>query len=100
MKDENLIHVGDGNHLVIQTSYVVSMVDELKLFKDNGNKTVDLEVQIKANFEKIPEQYHQTFLSMMSARYGGIVKLYDNTEVLPFQRIEQSKKRWYQFWKK
>lgn len=76
------------------------MVDELKLFKDNGNKTVDLEVQIKANFEKIPEQYHQTFLSMMSARYGGIVKLYDNTEVLPFQRIEQSKKRWYQFWKK
>ena len=101
MKDENLIHVGNGNHLTIQTSYVVSMVDELKLFKgDTDNKAIELIVEIKANFEKIPEQYHQTFLSMMSARYGGVVNLYDNTEVLPFQKTEKPKKRWYQFWKK
>jgi hypothetical protein len=54
MKDENLIHIGNGNHLVIQTSYVVSMVDELKLFKGEDNKSINLQVQIKANFEKIP----------------------------------------------
>jgi hypothetical protein len=100
MKDENLIHIGSGNHLVIQTSYVVSMVDELRLFSGDGQKPIDLQIQIKANFEKIPEQYHQTFLSMMSARYGGVVNLYDNTEPLPFQKRQEVKKRWYQFWKK
>lgn len=100
MRDEsNLIHIGDGNHLTIQTSYIVSMLDELKLCKE-GAGTVDLQVEIKANFERIPEKYHQTFLSMMSARYGGIVKLYDNTEVLPFQKTTKPNKKWYQFWKK
>lgn len=99
MGDENSIHIGNGNHLTIQTSYIVTMRDELKLSIE-GIGIVDLQVQIKANFETIPEEYHQTFLSMMSARYGGIVRLYDNTDSLPFEKKGKPDNKWYKFWKK
>jgi hypothetical protein len=53
---------------------------------------------IKADFDKIPPQYHQLFMQMMSVRYGGIVNIWDNTH--PFVKPETKSKKWYQFWKK
>jgi hypothetical protein len=34
---------------------------------------------------------------MMSARYGGVVNCYSNTE--PFETPKPTKKRWFQIWK-
>jgi len=89
-------HIGDGEHLTIKSSTVVEMHDYLKLVVDNGN-TIMLDVEIKADFEKIPHEYHQLFCQMMMVRYGGIVNIWDNTQ--PFAKPEIKKKKWYQFWK-
>ena len=56
-----------------------------------------MDVVIKADFDKIPSEYHQLFMQMMSVRYGGIVNIWDNTK--PFTKPEVKKKKWYQFWK-
>ena len=90
-------HIGDGSHLTIKTSAIVEMHDYLKLMIEDG-KSITLDVVIKADFEKIPPEYHQLFCQMMMVRYGGIVNIWDNTQ--PFAKPEVSKKKWYQFWKK
>jgi len=72
------------------------MHDYLKLVVDSGN-TIMLDVEIKADFEKIPPEYHQLFCQMMMVRYGGIVNIWDNTQ--PFTKPEVKKKKWWQFWK-
>jgi len=89
-------HIGDGEHLTIKSSTVVEMHDYLKLVVDSGN-TIMLDVEIKADFEKIPPEYHQLFCQMMMVRYGGIVNIWDNTQ--PFTKPEVKKKKWWQFWK-
>jgi hypothetical protein len=97
MKDkEGSIHIGNGHHLTIQTSHLVQLNDHLMLFTGDG-KSIELMVEIKADFEKIPSEYHNTLIQMMSARYGGVINCYDNTK--PFERPKKSKRKWYQFWK-
>jgi hypothetical protein len=54
-------------------------------------------VIIKADFEKLPPQYHHLFMQMMSVRYGGIVNIWDNSH--PFTKPAE-KKKWWQFWKR
>ena len=92
-----IFHIGDGSHLIVKSSTIVEMRDYLKLMIAD-NKSVDLDVVIKADFDKIPPQYHQLFMQMMSVRYGGIVNIWDNRQ--PFAKPEVKKKKWYQFWKK
>ena len=96
-KVEGDFHIGDGAHLTVKSSTVVEMYDYLKLMTGDG-KNVTLDVVIKADFDKIPPQYHQLFCQMMMVRYGGIINIYDNTQ--PFAKPEVKKKKWYQFWKK
>ena len=55
-----------------------------------------LDVEIKADFEKIPPEYHQMFLQMMQIRYGGILNIWDNTQPFAPPKV---KKKWWQFWK-
>lgn len=90
-------HIGDGAHLTIKSSTIVEMHDYLKLMTGDG-KGLTLDVVIKADFDKIPPQYHQLFCQMMMVRYGGMVNIWDNTQ--PFAKPETPKKKWYQFWKK
>ncbi len=96
-KIEGEFHIGDGAHLTVKSSTIVEMRDHLKLMTGDGTSTT-LDVVIKADFDKIPPQYHQLFMQMMSVRYGGIVNIWDNTQ--PFAKPEVSKKKWYQFWKR
>lgn len=94
-EDKGTIHLGGGHHLIMQTSQTVTMKDVLRLFK-NG-KVVEMEVEIKADFEKVPSEYHQTLLHMLTAKYGSVVNIHDNTD--PFEIEDAPEKRWYQFWK-
>ncbi len=93
---ESEIHLGDGNHLTMKTSTTVSIQETLKLYK-TGRLPIELKVKIIADFEKIPSEYHNTFLQMLSAKYGGTVNCYSNTE--PFTVKEPKKKKWFQIWK-
>jgi hypothetical protein len=90
-------HIGDGKHLTIKTSTVVQMNDQLKLMTGEG-KGITLDIEIKADFDKIPPGYHQMFMQMMQIRYGSIVNIWDNTQ--PFTPPEKQSKRWYQIWKR
>jgi hypothetical protein len=89
-------HIGDGSHLMIKSSTIVEMHDYLKLMTGEGSSLL-LDVEIKADFDKIPPEYHQIFCQMMTVRYGGLVNIWDNTQ--PFAKPEIKKKKWYQFWK-
>lgn len=89
-------YIGDTSYLTMKTSTIIEMRDRLKLMVGNG-ESVDLDVSIKADFEKIPPEYHQLFCQMMSVRYGGIVNVWDNTQ--PFAKPPLKNKKWYQFWK-
>jgi hypothetical protein len=89
-------HIGDGKHITIKTSTVVQMNDQLKLMTGEGTG-ITLDIEIKADFDKIPPAYHQMFMQMMQIRYGSIVNIWDNTQ--PFSKPE-IKKKWFQFWKR
>lgn len=93
---EGNFHIGDGSHLMVKSSTVVEMHDYLKLMIGDG-KSVTLDILIKADFDKIPPEYHQLFCQMMMVRYGGIVNIWDNTQ--PFAKPDVKKKKWYQIWK-
>jgi len=93
---EGEFHIGDGKHLMVKSSTIVSMNDQLRLMTGEG-KSITLNVEIKADFDKIPQTYHQMFLQMLQIRYGGIVNIWDNTQ--PFTPPEKQKKKWYQIWK-
>ncbi len=95
-KEEAEYHIGDGKYLIMKQTTTVEMKDQLRLMTGEG-KGITLDVSIKADFEKIPPQYHQLFLQMMSVRYGGMVNIWDNTQ--PFAKPEVKKKKWYQIWK-
>lgn len=89
------IYLGNGSNLTIQTSKNVELRETLYLMVENG-KFIDLDVNIIANFENIPEQYHEVFINMMTTKYYGRVSFGDN----PFSKCTPpTRKKWYQFWK-
>jgi hypothetical protein len=95
MENKNEIHLGFGSHLNVQTSHLVSINDSLVLI--NGAKDpIELNVKIEADFNTIPEKYHEVFLNIMTAKYSNKVSFGDN----PFSRcLPAPKRRWWQFWK-
>jgi hypothetical protein len=95
-KKEAEYHIGDGKYLTMKQTTTIEMKDQLRLMTGDA-KSITLDVSIKADFEKIPPEYHQLFLQMMSVRYGGMVNIWDNTA--PFTKPEVKKKKWYQIWK-
>jgi len=80
----------------IKTSRNVMMRNTLTLIGDDG-EAIDLNINIEADFETIPEKYHEVFLNMIMAKYYSKVSFGDN----PFsQCLPPKKKRWYEFWKR
>jgi len=80
----------------IKTSRNVMMKNTLTLVGDDG-EAIDLNINIEADFETIPEKYHEVFLNMIMAKYYSKVSFGDN----PFsQCLPPKKKRWYEFWKR
>ena len=94
-KNNNEIYLG-GGHLNIQSASYVQTYNSLQLITiDDG--AIELNVEIKADFSKIPENYHEVFLNIFSSKYVGTVSFGDN----PFSICKPAPKRkWYQFWKK
>jgi hypothetical protein len=95
MTEKSELYLGNGQHLTVKSSYLVEMRDQLKLLRNDDSIT--LNVKITANFENLPDEYHQIFLQMMSARYGGTINCYSN--ITPFQIPKPYDKKWFQFWK-
>jgi hypothetical protein len=94
-KKENEIYLGGGNNMIMATSKLVTCHEVLTLVV-NGRGGIPLDVKIQADFDTIPEEYHEVFLNMMAAKYVKTVSFGDN----PFSKcIPQPKKKWYQFWK-
>ena len=88
------ISIGQGDYFNIQTSKNVELNEILTLMDED--KVYDLEIKIVANFEKIPEKYHEVFLNMMTVKYYGKVSFGHN----PFsQCLPPKNRKWYQFWK-
>ena len=95
MENKNEIYLGGGTNLVMTTSKLITCYEALTLMTPNDG-AIQLDVKIQADFDTIPEKYHEIFLNMMSAKYMKTVSFGDN----PFsQCLPAPKRRWYQFWK-
>jgi hypothetical protein len=89
------IYLGNGNNFTIQTSKNVELRETLSLMTENG-ESIDLDVKIMADFENIPEEYHEVLINMMTVKYYGRVSFGDN----PFSKcLPPTRKKWYQVWK-
>ena len=90
------IYLGGGNNLVMNTSKLITCYETLTLVTMNEG-AIPLEIKIQADFDTIPEKYHEIFLNMISAKYLKTTSFGDN----PFsQCLPAPKKRWWQFWKR
>ena len=78
----------------VKTSTVVKLQESFVVHTEKGAQT--LTVDILADFETIPLQYHEIFLNVMTAKYLNKVSFGDNpfSTCMPIKR-----KHWWQFWK-
>lgn len=83
-----------NENVVIKTSNVVSLSEHFALLTPTG--TLDLKVDIHADLENIPFEYHETFVNILTAKYLNKVSFGDN----PFSRCYPPiTRKWWQFWK-
>jgi hypothetical protein len=95
MNKQEEIYLGGGKNLVMNTSKLVTCHETLTLVT-MGEGAIQLEIKVQADFDTVPEKYHEIFLNMMSSKYLKTTSFGDN----PFSKcIPAPKKRWYQFWK-
>jgi hypothetical protein len=96
-ENKSEIHLGFGSHLNVQTSQLVSINESLVLVTVNGTEgPIELNVKIEADFNTIPEQYHEVFLNMLTSKYSNKASFGDN----PFSVCQpKPKRKWYQLWK-
>jgi hypothetical protein len=94
-KKETEINLGGGLNLEMRSARMVNTYQTLYLTTtDKG--TITLSVNISADFDTVPEESHEVFINIMSAKYLNRVSFGDN----PFsQCLPAPKKRWWQFWK-
>jgi hypothetical protein len=94
-ENKSEIYLGGGANLIMNTSKLVTCYETLTLIV-NSKGGIPLEIKIQADFNTIPEEYHEVFLNMMSAKYLKTTSFGDN----PFsQCVPAPKKRWYMFWR-
>ena len=94
-KKQEEILVGYGSHLNVHTAQLVTLQDTLTVM--DGNKAIELNISIEADFNSIPEKYHEIFFNVLSARFYGKVSFKNNpfSDCLPL-----SDKNWWKFWKR
>jgi hypothetical protein len=89
------INLGSGNNLAMNTSTIVTCHEALTLIV-NGKGGITLDVKIQADFNTVPEEYHEVFMNMLTSKYCKTASFGDN----PFSRCIPAKKRkWWQLWK-
>ena len=92
---ETEINLGNGNNMEMRSSRLVTAYQVLHLTTPEDG-TISASIKIEADFDTIPEEYHEVFMNMMSVKYTNRVSFGDN----PFsQCLPAPKRRWYQFWK-
>ncbi len=93
---EQEIYLGAGHNIEMKSSRMVTAYQALHLTTPTDG-TITLNVKIDADFDTVPEEYHEVFMNMMSVKYLNRVSFGDN----PFsQCLPAPKHKWYQFWKK
>ena len=94
-KNENEIYLGGGANINVKKASIVTVHNSLKLITISDG-AIALDIKIEADFDSIPEKYHEVFLNMVSAKYLDSVSFGDN----PFSLcVPTPKKKWWQFWK-
>jgi len=94
-KKQEEVFVGYGSHLNVQTAQLVTLQDMLVVM--DGNKAIELNIKIEADFNSIPEKYHEIFFNVMAAKFYGKVSFKNN----PFSDcLPPSDKTWWKFWKR
>jgi hypothetical protein len=94
-KQNKEVFLGGGHNLNMRSSSLVTTQQTLTLLTSTHG-SIQLSVDIQADFDSIPEEYREVFLNMMSVKYLGVVSFGDN----PFsQCLPAPKKRWWQIWK-
>lgn len=89
------MNLGNGNNLVMNTSTMVTCHETLTLVV-NGRRSIDLDCKIQADFNTIPEEYHEVFMNMLTSKYCKTASFGDN----PFSKcVPTKKKKWWMFWK-
>jgi hypothetical protein len=93
--NKNHLEIGYGGEWIdIKASTVVKLQETLIVQHNNG--PIVLKVDITADFNTIPQDYHEIFLNVLSSKYLGKVNFGDT----PFSQCRPVQKRkWYQFWK-
>ena len=62
-ENKSEIYLGGGNNLVMSTSKLVTCHETLTLVTTTSG-AIELDVKIQADFDNIPEQYHEVFLNI------------------------------------
>ena len=70
-KKQEEILVGYGSHLNVHTAQLVTLQDTLTVM--DGNKAIELNISIEADFNSIPEKYHEIFFNVLSASFYGLL---------------------------
>ena len=86
-KKEAEFHIGDGRHLSMKSSTIVEMHDYLKVMTGDA-KGITLDVVIKADFDKIPPEYHQLFPPFVP--YIGAIDALANVGPSAFAKLAKS----------
>jgi hypothetical protein len=83
------VYLGSGENLFVKTSTVVSLQEIISVATEKG--TITLAVDIVADLEEIPPEYHEVFLNVLTSKYYNKVSFGSNpfSKCLPFK-----KKQW------
>lgn len=88
------INLGQGSNYLVATARNVTMREHLTVV--HNGKEITLDVKIEADFDSIPEAYHEVFLNIMTSKYYNKASFGDN----PFSQCVPAKtKKWWQWWK-
>ena len=84
-----------SDNISVRASTVVSLNEYFTLTTLDGS--IDLKVDIKADFADIPTQYHEVLLNMLTSKYINKVSFGHN----PFSSCQPPiNKKWWQLWKR
>lgn len=90
------MEINIGSDIInVKASKIVKLENYFELLTEENN--INIRVDISADFEDIPERYHEVVLNMLTAAYYNKVSFGDN----PFSNCKpMSPKKWWEFWKK
>lgn len=87
------INVG-VDYINVKTPTIVNLQEDFFVFTEDG--PIHLPVTITADFQEIPEKYHEVFLNVLTSKYLNKVSFQDN----PFSKCKPlTKRKWWEFWK-